>query len=1002
MTSSRCRSRKQVEFFRDHPKIHRPLSLLDRVGLGYMKLGQPSTTLSGGEAQRIKLAAELKRSDTGKTLYLLDEPTTGLHFEDVRSLLATLGELVGRGNTVIVIEHSTDVMKVADYIIDLGPEAGDGGGRIIAQGTPEEVSRAPGSHTAAALREALQPRKLPKSRSRGEVRPAGGGVAAADIHVRGARQHNLKSIDVRIPRHSLTVVTGVSGSGKTSLALDTIFAEGQRRYLESLSTYARRFLGRMQGAECDAITGLSPAIAIDQKSASSNPRSTVATITEVHDYLRLLFARVGKPHCTVCGEALAWTSPSRLAEALSTRDAGKRALVLAPLKIDDGAVASGDGELLRRVEGARSALLRDGFTRVLAGGEEVRLDDDADAPVRRMLSALRRGREAGEMAPAGTAALPTRSVNEGIFVVLDRVVLGEASQTRLASSLEQAFEHGGGTAAVLRVGGTGEFHTRVPSCPHGHVTLAGDLTPSMFSFSSLQGACPRCRGLGVEQRVDESLLFPHPDRAPFDAMDPGARRFLEACRPSALRLLRAVLQQRRISPHVTFAELNSVDRLAILHGEGLTSVLLEIQGGSVLDAAWKGLVPSFEEWANEGSLGPYSLEVERLYSLQTCRACQGGRLRPESLAVRVGGRNVRELTALKVTSAAEALRELELTERERVIAGKVLEEIQNRLEFLKEVGLGYLTLDRTAGTLSGGESQRIRLASQLGNRLAGVLYVLDEPTVGLHPRDTRRLIDSLEGLRSLGNTVVLVEHDREVIEAADWVIDMGPGAGERGGRVLAAAPPAELPKFPASITGRYLARGAVADLTPPRRSEPTAWLEMLGVRRHNVRGVDVRFPLGVLTAVTGVSGSGKSTLVLEVLAEAVQAALDGRPVPPDRLDAARGLEAVRRLVVVDQKPIGRSPRSNPATYTGLWDHVRELFAMLPVSRVRGWGPDRFSFNTGGGRCMSCEGQGSRQIEMHFCRTCGCLASSAAAGVSTVRRFRSGSRARALARSLTSR
>ncbi|MBI4605287.1 MAG: excinuclease ABC subunit UvrA, partial [Planctomycetes bacterium] len=844
-------------------------------------------------------------------------------------------------------------MAAADWIIDLGPEAGDGGGTLVAEGTPEAVARVEASHTGLALRRALGLDGSPASASArgsdggpGTATQAGAGPGpeprARDLEVLGARQHNLKAVSVRIPRDSLTVITGVSGSGKTSLAFDTIFAEGQRRYLECLSTYARRFLGRMQAAEVDRISGLSPAIAIDQKSASSNPRSTVATITEVHDYLRLLYARVGKPHCPRCGVPLEWTTPSRLAAELAEREAGAKAMILAPIRLE----ARG-GELLERARDLRSELLKLGFTRLLAGGrerQEIRLDEEGDAPVRRILAAARDGQE--------------------VLAVVDRVVVSPAAQSRIAGSLEQAFERGGGRAGVLVLGRELAFHTRVPSCPAGHMTLPGELAPSMFSYSSQRGACPRCNGLGMEERVDEGSLVKFPARPLPQALGSGLGWLLSGIRGSALTVLRGVLRARGVDPETPYSELSDEDRRVVLHGLEGGTVPVPIGPGQLVEATWTGLVGLIEEWVRSGSLGAHWRLVEHLLKRQTCSACRGGRLRPESLAVRLGGLNIQELGALTVAAALEHLARLELPPREARIAEQALAEARNRLSFLEKVGLGYITLDRPAGTLSGGEAQRIRLASQLGNRLAGVLYVLDEPTVGLHPRDTRRLIESLRDLRGLGNTVLLVEHDRETMEAADWIIDMGPGAGARGGEVVACGAPRDLEGDPRSVTGRYLARRVAAD-GARARLEPRGWLELAGVRRNNLAGIRAAFPLGVLTAVTGVSGSGKSSLVLEVLAEVVRAHLAGEPPPAGLVSAVRGLDAVRRLVVVDQKPLGRTPRSNPATYTGLWDHVRELFAQVPVARVRGYGPDRFSFNTGQGKCASCDGQGATLVEMHF-------------------------------------
>jgi excinuclease ABC subunit A len=964
------------ELFRDHPKIHEPLAVLEKVGLGYMKLGQPATTLSGGEAQRLKLAAELRRRDTSRTLYLFDEPTTGLHFEDVRALLAAIQDLVSRGNTAIVIEHNLDVIKVADHVIDLGPGAAEEGGTVVAQGTPEEVSAVEASHTGRWLRTVLRgepaasrPPRAGGPPARGRARPP----AHRDLEVTGARQHNLKAVDIRVPRGSITVITGVSGSGKTSLAFDTIFVEGQRRYLESLSTYARQFLGRYQAAPLGEISGLSPAIAIDQKSASSNPRSTVATITEVHDHFRLLYARVGTPHCPDCGRALLWTSPSRLAEDLTAGKPGEKAVVLAPVVLARGG-ARKDADAGREfvladlmpdaIESLRNSLLKSGFTRVLAAGKEVRLDEKNGTAERRIIAALH---EPGGTGGGGRGRSP-------LLVVIDRMVLSGADRTRLASSLELAFSKGGGTAAVRIGEEEPRFHSRVPSCPEGHSTFDEELTPRWFSFSSHEGACPRCRGLGVEDAVDADALLPRPGRPLLEALDAGFRTFVQDFRPSFLSLLWALARALSIRLDAPFRDASPADRSAVLDGLQGRKVPVRFQGGFESEASWPGIIPQIAAWVREEPFAARSLG--HLLRQQTCSACGGGRLKRESLGVRVGGINIHEASKLTVRGALDFAGGLAFPRREAAIAAPVLAEIASRLRFLEEVGLGYLTLDRAADTLSGGEAQRIRLASQLGNRLSGVLYVLDEPTIGLHQRDTERLLQSLRGLRDLGNTILMVEHDRETMRAADWIIDIGPGAGERGGRVVAQGRPADIERDPASVTGRCLREEGRRRRGRPRR-EPTGWIRLEGVTRHNLRGIDASFPLGVLTAVSGVSGSGKSSLVLEVLAPAVHATLwDGPPVA-DRLAAARGLDQVKRLVVVDQKPIGRSPRSNPATYTGLWDLVRALYAEVPGSKVRGFEAARFSFNTGAGRCFACDGQGARHVEMHFlsdvwvpCEQCG--------------------------------
>ena len=980
-----------AELFADHPRIRQPLSALVQVGLGYMKLGQPSTTLSGGEAQRVKLASELRRRDTGRTLYIFDEPTTGLHFEDVRALVEAIQQLVSRGNSVIVIEHNLDVIKTADHVIDLGPEAGDHGGRIVAQGTPEELARVEESHTGRFLAPVLARARGGKKRAARPSSPAGRGRSTRParreaetraIEVIGATRHNLRSVSVRIPRERLTVVTGVSGSGKTSLAFDTVFAEGQRRYLESLSTYARRFLGRLEAAEVERIDGLSPAIAIDQRSASANPRSTVGTITEIHDYLRLLYARVGAPHCPICGEPLAWTSPSRLASDLVRAIPGEKLMVLAPIGLD----ANGDEPrphtetfVLRspqEIESFRAQLLKSGYTRILAGGKEVRLDEEQSGPSRRILAALREWREReGPGVEGGSEANGGGVARAPLLVVVDRIVAGETSRTRLAGSLETAFQRGGGTAAVMLEGSKVVFHTRVPSCPRGHVTFEEELTPRMFSFSSHQGACLRCKGVGVEHAADPDLLFPKPGRPFFEGMDPELRSFLFQQRPSAAALLQEILRTRGADRDTEFGDLEPAVQDIVLRGSG-QKIELELVGGLRFDAGWPGLVPLVEKWALESESASEGPDLSKFLRPRTCTECGGGRLRRESLAVRVGGLNIHEISRRTAREATAFLEGLRFGERESQIAAPVLAEIGNRLRFLEEVGLGYLSLDRGAATLSGGEAQRIRLASQLGNRLSGVLYVLDEPTVGLHQRDTERLMASLRGLQALGNTILMVEHDREAMRSADWIIDMGPGGGAHGGRVVAEGTPDAVARHPESLTGRYLRGGGDEERGVRPGRSPSGWIELEGVRHNNLKDLSVRFPLGMFTAVTGVSGSGKSSLVIDVLAPSVEAGIR-KSVARGRVRAARGLEGVRRLVVVDQLPIGRSPRSNPATYTGIWDHVRALYAETPAAKVRGFDASRFSFNTGTGRCLACEGQGARQVEMHFlsdvwvpCEECG--------------------------------
>ena len=938
------------ELFRDHPRIERTLSVLETVGLGYLGLGQSSTTLSGGEAQRLKLANELQKRDTGQTLYILDEPTTGLHFEDVRVLLEAIQRLVERGNTVLVIEHDMDVVKTADWVIDLGPEGGDGGGQLVAFGTPEQVAAVDASYTGQALSIELGTRPRVVARAEESARRRGEEPADEQIRIEGARMHNLQGIDVQLPRGKMSVITGVSGSGKTSLAFDTIFAEGQRRYVDSLSTYARQFLGRLQAPPVDKISGLSPAIAIDQKSAGGGPRSTVATITELHDYLRLLFAHVGTPHCPDCGKALRRVSSTQLAARLVAVRPGEKTYIFAPVRLADTEESTLRGTLTR--------LVASGFTRALIGETEVRLDDDEADVLRRVLQAFRDLR--GSL---GEGADPEEVTVRGLLAVVDRIVVQESAQTRIAGSLEQAYERGEGVLGLGLPGKAIEFHTRTSTCPDWHFRFEGELTPRMFSFNSFEGACERCAGTGTEMRAEGRLLLRYPERGVAQSLDPTLGKFLEKHRPSVLQTLGAVLRARGVERHAV-SELSEAVRGEILHGTGDEMLPLDL-GGVEHSTRWEGLAAQLERWARDSDpiIGKYGLES--LFRRQLCSVCQGKRLRPEFLAVRVGSLAIDGFLASTIGAARTFLGALELSDRQAKIVREVLREMDNRLGFLESVGLGYLALDRSARTLSGGEAQRIRLASQLGNRLVGVLYVLDEPTVGLHQRDTARLLASLEELRNLGNTILLVEHDREAIEAADWVVDIGPGAGKRGGRVVAAGTPAEVARQADSATGRYLAQESKPWMRSAERPPAETCIELDGVTCHNLRDVDVRIPEGRLTVVTGVSGSGKSSLVLDVLATVARAIRSGETPPAGLLREQRGLGAFERVVVIDQRPIGRSPKSTPVTYTGAWELIRKLYSTMAVSKERGYKPGRFSFNSPDGRCAKCEGQGAQQIEMQF-------------------------------------
>ncbi len=901
-------------FFENHRKLKRILGTLVRVGLGYVKLGQPSTTLSGGEAQRVKLASELQRPATGSTLYILDEPTTGLHFADIARLTNALDALVDAGNTVLVIEHHTDIIKLADHIVDLGPEGGPEGGRVVGEGPPEHIATldTPTGRVLASLPEfggpptCFAPRDLERTHREG------------DLVIRGARCHNLKDIDVRIPRATLTVVTGVSGSGKSSLAFDTVFSEGQRRYVECMSTYARRFLSRMDRAPVDRIDGLAPAIAINQKSASRNPRSTVATVTEIQDYLRLLWARIGKAHCWKCERPIQGFSPSSGARRLQLE--GGRGWLCAPLQACEAPAES------------RKELLKEGFVRLYAGGEEVLLEESSSE------TALR----------------------AGCGLVIDRIAPQTAERARLAEALQTAYAYGRGKAEYVPREGKVLLLTEAPTCPEHGPVLPPELSPRHFSFNSWVGACPSCAGLGRITSIDPVLLLPKKHLKLWDAMDPRVASVLKRSARQKTRI-RAVLGHlgRRLSDRVQ--EWSEDELHSLLYGlDHEFTVSWTKRWGKTTrkvteTVVFQGIIPTIEAWASE---------LDWLRREVVCPVCRGGRLRKEHQAVTVGDLSLNRFTEKTVAEALHFLEGLSLEEREATIAEQPLQEVKGRLCFLQDVGLAYLNLDRSAATLSGGESQRIRLATQLGSGLTGCIYVLDEPTVGLHPRDTRRLLDTLLGLRDLGNTVLVVEHDMDTWRQADHIIELGPGAGEQGGQLVAQGSPEALESEETSLTGAFLSARRSIGRPDTRRDSRTA-IRLRGARANNLRAIDADLPTGCLTVVTGVSGSGKSSLVMDCLVPAfrtrrrkggIEAPLDGLKVP----------SKLRRLVVVDQAPIGRSPRSTPATQCKIMSPLRELFARTNEAKVRGYTKTRFSYNhKASGRCKHCEGRGQILVEMHF-------------------------------------
>jgi len=749
--------------------------------------------------------------------------------------------------------------------------------------------------------------------------------------VSGAREHNLKDISLSLPRDALVVITGLSGSGKSSLAFDTIYAEGQRRYVESLSAYARQFLGQMDKPDVDSIEGLSPAISIDQKTTSRNPRSTVGTVTEIYDYLRLLWARVGRPHCHVCGAPIEGQSAEQIVDQVMELEEGARFMVLAPI------VRGRKGEYGKLLEELRA----DGYTRAKIDGE------------------LRLLEEAIEL---------DKKFKHDISVVVDRLVMRHDVRKRLADSVETAVALADGIIEIQLVERDGEgrtltFSERFACLKCG--TSMPELEPRIFSFNSPHGACERCTGLGSQREIDPELIVPDPALSIGEgALAPwanSASNYYE-------QITEAIAERYGVDLEAPWNELALKDRDLFLcgtNGEPVRVTYRNRYGRKRSYATrFEGIIPNLERRYRETDSEFSREKIEEYMSVRPCPVCGGARLRPESRAVLVGGMAIHEFAALSVRAALQWLAEVELTETERHIARLILREIEERLNFLENVGIGYLSMERAAATLSGGEAQRIRLATQIGSSLVGVLYILDEPSIGLHQRDNSKLIATLERLRDLGNTVIVVEHDEQTMRAADHLVDLGPGAGEHGGRIVAEGTAADVERVPESLTGQFLARTRVIDI-PSKRRTPSGYVEIRGAAENNLKGIDVKVPLGTLTCVTGVSGSGKSTLVNEVLYKAVANRLHRARTRPGRHTAILGLDQLDKIIQVDQSPIGRTPRSNPATYTGLFDVIRDLFSKTQEARARGYKPGRFSFNVKGGRCEVCRGDGQIKIEMHF-------------------------------------
>jgi len=749
-------------------------------------------------------------------------------------------------------------------------------------------------------------------------------MAITKISVRGARQHNLKNIDVEIPRNTLTVITGLSGSGKSSLAFDTIYAEGQRRYVETLSAYARQFLDQMERPDVDSIDGLSPSISIEQKTTSRSPRSTVGTITEIYDYLRLLYSSIGVPHCPNCGKPITRQSADQIVQQVMALTPEDRVMIMAPI------VRGRKGEFKKEME----KLVQHGFTRARVDGELVNLEDDIRLDKRK---------------------------NHTIEVVIDRLLVKPGIEHRLGLSVELAMKLGGGLVLVAIVNGTETLYSSRLACPDCAINVP-QLEPRSFSFNSAYGACPECHGLGSRYDFDPAKVIVDWSKPLLDGgLGPGSGS------QNLIHGLQLVAEAYRLDLATAFEKFPDKIQNILLYGE-------PARGGKT---GFLGILGHLKQNLEASSSDNYREYLLDFMSATECPVCHGKRLRPESLAVKVNGMSIADFTALPVSRALETAKKIKLAGREETIAGRIVHEIVERLQFLNAVGLGYISLDRSAATLSGGEGQRIRLATQIGSKLRGVLYVLDEPSIGLHHRDNDRLLAALENLRDLGNTVLVVEHDEETIRRADYVIDLGPGAGRHGGGLVASGTPSEIMESSESLTGAYIAGRQHITMLAQRRSPNGKAITVLGARENNLKNLDVAFPLGVMTVVTGVSGSGKSTLVNDILYRALAKQLYRSREEPGFHKSISGSELIDKVIRIDQSPIGRTPRSNPATYTGMFAQIRDLYAMLPESRERGYKPGRFSFNVPGGRCEACQGEGQRRIEMNFlpdvyvqCEVCG--------------------------------
>lgn len=904
--------------FENQPRISKKLDVLCKVGLGYIKLGQSSTTLSGGEAQRIKLAKELARPDTGSTLYIFDEPTTGLHFHDVAHLVQILEELRDKGNTVVVIEHNLDVIKCADWICDLGPEGGSLGGNVIGTGTPEEIAKLK-TPTGDALSEIF--RKKPGVKKK-EVKERSSKMEEAQvslIRVEGASQHNLKHLDVAIPRNSITILTGPSGSGKSSLAFDTLYAEGQRRYVESLSPYARQFVQQMPKPAVERVDGLSPSIAIEQRAHTGNPRSTVGTLTEIYDYMRILFSCIGVAFCPETKEPLVAISKEVVAEKILSFNAGEKVLVLAPVPV----------RKKDEFEAAISKLRQQGFVRIRLNGELKDLDSASEL-----------------------IAFDPKRRNE-LMLVIDRLKMGASAKGRVIEALEKALEINEKEIVIQREEEDIPFNMAFSSLKTGKSYPS--ITPKTFAFNTQEGMCPDCLGIGVLYGADLTSKEEVMEDSPVSYL---RTLFSYLSSKKALEFVTSFMKEAKINTAVPIKELGVKALKTLMNGSGQAEFYTSPLG---FEYRFRGIN---ETLAKAGRSGRADIRepVMPLLDEVVCYSCGGSRINSLARNVLIAGQSIADLTDMPVDTLREFINGLNIDPVNRKLLETVLRNISLRLSFLQEVGLGFLSLNRKAPTLSGGESQRIRLARQLGSGLENVLYVLDEPTIGLHPRDIARLNSSLKKLKDLGNTLVVVEHDPETIKEADYILDFGPSAGVHGGHITARGDLKEILNDQNSLTGLYLSgKKSIEKLKP---GQERGFFKVENAKKHNLKGISAKFPIGEISCITGVSGSGKSTLMHDVIAPLMQTGI-GREASQSDVGSISGISSFDKVILLDQSPIGLTIRATVATYTDILTPLRDFFAKLKESRARGLSPKHFSYNHRAGMCSNCWGLGIKMIEMHF-------------------------------------